>query len=149
MNKFQVSVQFLVDPSDGFDAEGGYVNNPKDPGGETKYGIAKRSHPDVDIKNLTLDGAIDIYHREYWLAYNIEQYEMPFGAAVLDSYVQHSPNKVKLMLETAGGSLQALLEARRQYYIRLIDQKPVLARFKKGWFNRINELSKYCSIIMQ
>ena len=30
--------------------EGGYVNDPKDPGGETKYGISKRAHPDVDIK---------------------------------------------------------------------------------------------------
>ena len=29
--------------------EGGYVNDPDDPGGETNFGIAKRSHPDVDI----------------------------------------------------------------------------------------------------
>ena len=36
--------------------EGGYVNDPQDPGGETNFGIAKRSHPDVDIKNLTEDG---------------------------------------------------------------------------------------------
>ena len=41
--------------------EGGYVNDPKDPGGETNFGIAKRSHPDVDIKNLTKEGAKDIY----------------------------------------------------------------------------------------
>ena len=32
--------------------EGGYVNDPDDPGGETKYGIAKNSNPDVDIKDL-------------------------------------------------------------------------------------------------
>jgi len=37
--------------------EGGYVNDPDDPGGETNFGIAKRSHPDVDIKNLTKEGA--------------------------------------------------------------------------------------------
>ena len=37
--------------------EGGYVNDPDDPGGETNFGIAKRSHPDVDIANLTKDGA--------------------------------------------------------------------------------------------
>ncbi len=29
--------------------EGGYVNNPKDPGGETKYGISKKSYPNVGI----------------------------------------------------------------------------------------------------
>ena len=33
--------------------EGGYVNDPDDPGGETNFGVAKRSHPDVDIANLT------------------------------------------------------------------------------------------------
>ena len=32
--------------------EGGYVNDPDDAGGETKYGIAKRWYPDVDIKIL-------------------------------------------------------------------------------------------------
>ena len=44
----------------------GYVNDPKDPGGETNYGISKRAYPDVDIKNLTEDGAKDIYKRDYW-----------------------------------------------------------------------------------
>ena len=48
------------------DSEGGYVNNPADPGGETKFGISKRSYPDVDIANLTLDGAKAIYLRDFW-----------------------------------------------------------------------------------
>ena len=34
--------------------EGGYVNNSRDPGGETNFGISKRAYPNVDIKNLTL-----------------------------------------------------------------------------------------------
>jgi lysozyme family protein len=46
--------------------EGGYVNNPKDPGGETKYGICKRDHPLVDIKNLTPEQADEIYRTQYW-----------------------------------------------------------------------------------
>lgn len=46
--------------------EGGYVNHPNDPGGETKYGISKRSYPSVDIKNLTIDGAKEIYRRDFW-----------------------------------------------------------------------------------
>jgi len=48
------------------DSEGGYTNNPADPGGETKFGISKRSYPDVDIANLTLDGAKAIYMRDFW-----------------------------------------------------------------------------------
>jgi len=46
--------------------EGGYVNDPDDAGGETNFGISKRSYPDVDIKNLTLAGAKEIYRRDYW-----------------------------------------------------------------------------------
>jgi lysozyme family protein len=46
--------------------EGGYVNDPRDPGGETKFGISKRAYPQVDIKNLTLGAAKEIYNRDYW-----------------------------------------------------------------------------------
>jgi len=48
--------------------EGGYVNNPADPGGETRWGISQRSYPDLDIKSLTRDGAIAIYWRDWWAA---------------------------------------------------------------------------------
>lgn len=48
------------------DHEGGYVNDSRDPGGETKYGVSKRAYPDVDIKNLTLEQAKAIYKRDYW-----------------------------------------------------------------------------------
>ena len=37
--------------------EGEYSNDPNDPGGETKWGISKRAYPNLDIKNLTRDGA--------------------------------------------------------------------------------------------
>lgn len=46
--------------------EGGPSNLANDPGGETRYGIAKHSHPDVDIDALTREQAIEIYRREYW-----------------------------------------------------------------------------------
>lgn len=47
-------------------SEGGYVNNPNDPGGETNWGISKRSYPDVDIKSLTREDAKAIYRRDFW-----------------------------------------------------------------------------------
>jgi len=46
--------------------EGGHVNDKYDRGGETKYGISKRSYPDVDIKNLTREKAKNIYFIDYW-----------------------------------------------------------------------------------
>ena len=46
--------------------EGGYTPGVGDPGGETNFGIGKRSYPDVDIKNLTREQAIEIYRRDFW-----------------------------------------------------------------------------------
>jgi len=48
--------------------EGGakYTNDPTDRGGETKYGISKRSYPQEDIKNLTEERAKELYKRDYW-----------------------------------------------------------------------------------
>jgi lysozyme family protein len=46
--------------------EGGYVNNPNDPGGETNWGISKRSYPKLDIRNLTRDSAALIYRNDFW-----------------------------------------------------------------------------------
>lgn len=60
MITFEVAVNRVLDH------EGGYSFNPHDPGGETKYGISKRSYPNVDIKNLTLDQAKEIYLRDFW-----------------------------------------------------------------------------------
>jgi lysozyme family protein len=47
--------------------EGGYVNDPSDPGGETNWGVSKRSYPNLDIKNLTRAKARDIYYQDFWL----------------------------------------------------------------------------------
>lgn len=47
-------------------SEGGYVNHPSDPGGETNFGIAKRFFPNEDIKNLTIERAKELYKSHYW-----------------------------------------------------------------------------------
>lgn len=46
--------------------EGGYVDDPADPGGETNWGISKRAYPTVNIKTLTRAGAQEIYLRDFW-----------------------------------------------------------------------------------
>jgi len=46
--------------------EGGYVSDPYDAGGETKYGISKRSYPGLNIAALTIDDAKEIYRRDFW-----------------------------------------------------------------------------------
>ena len=56
-----------------FGIEGGYVNDPDDPGGETKYGICKRSYPHVNIKALTIEQASEIYHKDFWGTLRLDQ----------------------------------------------------------------------------
>lgn len=46
---------------------GGLVDHPKDPGGLTKWGIAQKAHPELNIRALTRADAEDIYDRDYWL----------------------------------------------------------------------------------
>ena len=53
--------------------EGGYVHDPKDLGGETNFGIAKRWYPDLDIKNLTEEEAAEIYKKDYWDKYKLDE----------------------------------------------------------------------------
>lgn len=53
--------------------EGGYVNDPHDLGGETKYGISKRSYPHLDIKHLTREQAKKIYYCDFWVKGKFEQ----------------------------------------------------------------------------
>jgi len=55
--------------------EGGYVNHPKDPGGETNMGVTKRVYDEwcltedlapKDMKELTFDDVAPIYRKNYW-----------------------------------------------------------------------------------
>lgn len=67
--------------------EGAYSNDPNDPGGETKFGIAKRYHQSVDIKNLTLEGARAIYYNEYWIPAGCNEAPFPTDICLFDSQV--------------------------------------------------------------
>jgi len=95
----------LVNPSH----EGGYVNNPADPGGETKYGISKRSYPEEDIPNLTLDRAKQLYARDFWCPAGCDalpdmlKFEM-FDLAVNTS-ARGKPTTAIKMLQNAVGSV--------------------------------------------
>lgn len=81
--------------------EGGYTDDPQDPGGETKYGISKRSHPAEDIKNLTLERAKEIYRREYWEKIRGDMIPEPLDAFVFDAAVNQGVSAAIKMLQKA------------------------------------------------
>jgi lysozyme family protein len=68
--------------------EGGYVNDPNDPGGETKFGISKRSYPALDIAALTMEQAQDIYRRDFWERLHLYNVHNPYvSAEIFDTAV--------------------------------------------------------------
>jgi lysozyme family protein len=86
--------------------EGGYVNDPRDPGGETKYGISKRSYPNVDIKGLTLKDAQGIYYRDYWVASGCEQVPEAVRFDLFDTAVNSGIDRAVKLLQAAAGTAQ-------------------------------------------
>ena len=85
------------------DHEGGYCNDPKDPGGETKYGISKRAYPDVDIANLTPDQAKAIYKRDYWQRARCDELPPPLAFQVFDTAVNSGIGQAIRFLQRAVG----------------------------------------------
>lgn len=83
--------------------EGGYVNDPKDPGGETKYGISKRSYPSLIIANLKESEAKAIYLRDFWNP--IKADAMPYSVAlnVFDMAVNFGQKTGAMALQEALG----------------------------------------------
>lgn len=85
------------------DNEGGYVNNPKDPGGETKFGISKRTYPTLDIKNLTRDQAIEIYWRDFWQVLCADRWKYVVAFELMDGAVNHGIPKATMLVQQAVG----------------------------------------------
>lgn len=81
--------------------EGGYSNDPKDRGGETKFGISKRSYPHLDIKNLTLEKAKEIYYQDYWLKMGCDKMPPIIAPKVFDVGVNMGTKWGVIMLQRA------------------------------------------------
>ncbi len=159
MSKFDEIIEVVLEH------EGGYVNDPKDPGGETNFGIAKRSHPDVDIKNLTKEGAKEIYKEVYWDKNKVESLPEELWHIYFDMCVNQGKSRAVKIIQRAvngkGGSLtvdggmgpmtiaaigKSRVELDRvrayrvKYYSDLVTKKPDLERFYFGWFKRALEV---------
>jgi len=91
------AIEFVLKMEGGETAE----NDPNDPGGLTKFGISQKAYPALDIKNLTLDQAKDIYRRDYWQACECDGLPTPFAIAVFDTAVNQGVNKAKRLLQIA------------------------------------------------
>ena len=157
MSKFDEIIEVVLEH------EGGYVNDPKDPGGETNFGIAKRSNPDVDIKNLTKAEASLIYKTKYWDKNKVESLPEELWHIYFDCCVNMGKSRaVKILQQAANGKganidvdgglgpntlkaisnveLERVRAYRVKYYADLVTRKPELEKFYFGWYKRALEV---------
>lgn len=145
--------------------EGGYVNHPKDPGGETNLGVTKRVYEEhggtKDMKDLTVEDVKPIYKESYWDRVKGDQLPAGLDLCVFDFGVNAGTGRAAKYLQTLIGTvadggigpntlakLDAYVEenglektirnyqdARQEYYESL----STFETFGKGWTRRVNE----------
>jgi len=141
--------------------EGGYVNDPRDPGGETKWGISQRSYPNVSIRLLTREDAIAIYKRDFWDKLRCERFPPAVAYQLLDSAVNSGIGQSIRFLQRALGvaddgvfgkvSLAALSAADPHDVVMrfLAERLDFMTRlkawdtFSRGWARRIAQNLRY------
>lgn len=143
--------------------EGGYSNDPNDSGGETNFGISKRAYPNLDIKNLTVDKAKEIYMNDYWNPCHCDELASEFAIATFDAAVNEGVKPAIRMLQIAldvdvdciigSNTVTATFKAtprmvlklfalRIQHYYRIIVANPSDRVFDLNWAFRVISLEK-------
>lgn len=147
--------------------EGGYVNNPKDPGGETNWGITKTTALAAgytgEMRALTRDRAKEIYRVAFWQRISGDQFPPAVAFQLFDACVNHGIGNGVRMLQRAAGvaddgkigpvSLAAikaktvtdmlvLFNAERlAFYTKL----STFDTFGRGWVNRVAGNLRYAA----
>ncbi len=95
---FQQAVNLVIE------FEGGHVNDSRDAGGDTKYGISKASYPHLEIQTLSLAEAQEIYRADYWEANKVDDLSSALRLAFFDSSVNCGAGNAVKFLQVAVGS---------------------------------------------
>lgn len=159
MAEFLKAIDGLIDREVSSFKNGGYTNDPSDKGGETKWGISKRSYPHLDIAGLTIQDAIDIYCEDYWVPLCADQIVKQVVANVLFDFAVNTGRRraIKLMQQIACVSIDGMIGPitigainsadgeklamqytlqRVQFYSDLASGRKSQRKFLSGWINR-------------
>ena len=148
--------------------EGGYVNHPKDPGGETNLGVTKRVYQEhggtKDMKDLLVEDVAPIYKKGYWDKMKGDDLPGGLDLCVFDFGVNAGPGRAAKFLQSMIGttvdggigpntlakveeyirengeheSVKKYQEMRQKYY----EQLSTFDTFGKGWTRRVEETTK-------
>ncbi len=126
--------------------EGGYVNHPNDPGGETKWGISKRSYPKVNIKDLTREEAIEIYRRDFWDDIDGGKLADEVAFQVLDAAINHGAgNAIRWLQRAVNVADDGVLGSISHAAINRIPPTDIVLRFNAERLDFYTKLSTWPS----
>src|SRR5215469_5309311 len=101
MSNFDEAIGFVLEN------EGGLSSNPDDPGGLTNFCVSQRQYPELDIRNLTRDGAIQLYQADYWnkLPYS-EIVSQRVATKLFDAAINMGPVRAVRLLQLSLSKIQ-------------------------------------------
>lgn len=139
--------------------EGVDSDDPLDRGGRTRFGIAQASHPDIDVPNITIEEAKDIYRADYWVKARCEDLPALLRFPMFDAAVNSGVKTATAMLQRALGvkddgkigptTMKALGHALpSELWIRFMAERalhyarsPQIDTFGKGWMRRLMDVA--------
>lgn len=151
--------------------EGGFADDPADPGGRTMHGVTqkvydayrnKHGQPVADVLNITDDELADLYRTDYWLPARCDRLPAPLDLVHFDCAVNSGLHQAALLLQRACGveddgdigpvtlgaaaqdptaKAKAYLILRRTFYTDLTHTRPGLGKFLAGWLKRCDHIA--------
>ena len=151
--------------------EGGYVNHPKDPGGETNLGVTKRVYEKwggtKDMKDLTVEDVAPIYKKNYWDRCKCDDLESGVDWVVFDWAVNSGTGRSAKAIQKICGASQdgaigpktlALIKSQNTEYIieefgkirqNFYESLKTFDTFGKGWTRRNKETTEKAIKMME
>jgi lysozyme family protein len=149
-------------------SEGGFVQNPKDPGGATNLGVTKATYESYvghavtvdDIKALTPDTVAPLYKAMYWDKISGDNIALGLDYALFDFAVNSGPRQAtKFIQNIASVPSDGLMGDRTVQMVKTLDPADTVAKlcnerlqflqqlntwdtFGKGWSKRVSDVQK-------
>lgn len=117
--------------------EGGYSATDGNSGAPVNFGINQRANPDIDVKNLTKDQAVQLYKSRYWDAIGGDSLPAGIRATAFDAAVNQGVPWTKAALQQAGGDVAKFNQLREQRYRSIVASDPSQGKYLSNWLSRI------------
>ena len=121
------------------------VNLVTDKGGETAWGLSKRTYPSLDMKGLTMNQAGEIYKRDFWDKLGCDSFvSEKLAFQVFDAAVHHGIfQSVKFLQRSVNVSSDGILGPDTMKAIKMYDESTILARFNGHRLHLMCELGDF------